>query len=37
MAAYSEPCGILDLQRRFSFWMRDQAWSLKSFYVAEFY
>ena len=30
-------CRIHDLQRRFSFGTRDQAWSLKSFCVAEFY
>ena len=29
-------CRILDLKRRFSFGTRDQAWSLKSFCVAEF-
>ena len=38
LIAYSEPCQICDLRRRrFSFWTRDQAWSLKSFGVAEFY
>ena len=37
MIAYSEPCRICDLQRRFSFGARDQSWSLKSFCVAEFY
>ena len=37
MIAYSEPRGIRDLRRRrFSFGTRDQAWSLKSFCVAEF-
>ena len=35
--AYGEWCWIRDLQRRFSFRTRDQAWSLKSFCVAEFY
>ena len=36
--AYSEQCQIPDLQkRRFSFGTRDQAWSLKSFHVAECY
>ena len=35
--AYGEWCWIHDLQRRFSFGNRDQAWSLKSFWVAEFY
>ena len=36
--AYREQCWILDLwRRRFSFWTRDQAWSLKRFCVAEFY
>ena len=35
---YSERCQICDLRRRrFSFGTRDQAWSLKSFCVAEFY
>ena len=35
---YGERCQICDLQkRRFSFGTRDQAWSLKSFCVAEFY
>ena len=37
LIAYSEWCLICDLQRRFSFGTRDQAWSLKSFCVAEFY
>ena len=37
MIAYSEQCQICDLLRRFSFGMRGQAWSLKSFCVAEFY
>ena len=36
LIAYSEHCWICDLQR-FSFMTRDQAWSLKSFCVAEFY
>ena len=35
--AYDEWCRICDLWRRFSFGTRDQAWSLKSFCVAEFY
>ena len=36
--AYGKRCPIRDLQRRrFSFGTRDQAWSLKSFCVAEFY
>ena len=36
--AYGERCRIRDLWRkRFSFGTRDQAWSLKSFCVAEFY
>ena len=35
--AYGEWCQIRDLQRRFSFGTSDQAWSLKSFYVAEFH
>ena len=34
---YREQCRILDLRRRLSFGTRDQAWSLKSFCVAEFY
>ena len=37
MIAYGEPCWILDPQRRFSFGTRDQAWSLKSFCIAEYY
>ena len=37
LIAYSEWCQICDLQRRLSFMTRDQAWSLKSFCVAEFY
>ena len=38
LIAYGEWCCIRDLQkRRFSFRTRDQAWSLKSFCVAEFY
>ena len=38
MLAYSDRYQIHDLQRRrFSFGTRDQAWSLKSFCVAEFY
>ena len=36
MIAYSNRCQICDLRRRFSFGTRDQAWSLKSIYVAEF-
>ena len=36
LIAYAERCRIYDLQRRFSFGTRDQAWSLKSFCVAEF-
>ena len=36
MIAYGEQCRIHDLQRRFSFGPRDQAWSLKSFRAAEF-
>ena len=36
--AYGEQCWIFDLwRRRFSFWTRDQPWSLKRFCVAEFY
>ena len=36
--AYGEQCQIGDLwRRRFGFGTRDQAWSLKSFCVAEFY
>ena len=34
---YSEWCQILDLQSKFSVGTRDQARSLKSFCVAEFY
>ena len=37
MIAYGEWCQIPDLQRSFNFGTRDQAWSLKSFCVAEFY
>ena len=37
MIAYGELCWIRDLWRRFSFETRDQAWSLKSLCVAEFY
>ena len=37
LIAYGEQCRIRDLRRRFSFGSRDQAWSLKSFCVAEFY
>ena len=36
LIAYSEQCWIRDLQRRFSFGTRDQAWRLNSFCVAEF-
>ena len=36
LIAYSEWCRIRDF-RRFSFQTRDQAWSLKSFCVTEFY
>ena len=35
--AYGEQCPIRDLRRRFNFGTREQAWSLKSFCVAEFY
>ena len=35
--AYGEWCQIHGLWSRFSFRTRDQAWSLKSFCVAEFY
>ena len=35
--AYSKRCRICDLQRRFTFGTGDQAWSLKSFRVAEVY
>ena len=35
--AYGERCQVRDLQRSFSFRTRNQAWSLKSFCVAEFY
>ena len=38
LIAYGERCWICDLwRRRFSFRTRVQAWSLKSFCVAEFY
>ena len=38
LIAYGEQCQIIDLwRRRFSFGTRNQAWSLKSFCVAEFY
>ena len=38
LIAYGEQYGICDLWRRwFSFGTMDQAWSLKSFCVAEFY
>ena len=38
MIAYGEWCRIRDLQRRrFNFGTRDQAWSLKGFYIADFY
>ena len=38
MIVYGKQCQIHDLQRRwFSFRIRDQAWSLKSFCIAEFY
>ena len=38
LIAYNEWCWVCDLQRRrFSFRTRHQAWSLKSFCVAEFY
>ena len=37
MTAYGEQYWICDLRRRFIFGTRDQAWSLKSFCVAEFY
>ena len=37
LIAYGEWCQILDLWTRLSFKTRDQAWSLKSFCVAEFY
>ena len=36
MIAYGEWCRIPDLWR-FNLGTRDQAWSLKSFYIAEFY
>ena len=36
LIAYGEWCWIHDLQIRFSFRTRDQAWSLKSFCVAKF-
>ena len=32
-----EQCQICDLQRRFNFGTRDQGWSLKSFFIVEFY
>ena len=35
--SYGEWCQICDLQRRFNFRTRDQAWSLKTFCIAEFY
>ena len=37
MIAYREWCQIHDFQRRFSIGTRDQALSLKSFCVTEFY
>jgi len=37
MIANGEWCQIRDIQRRFNFWTRDQAWSLKSLSTAEFY
>ena len=37
LIGYGEQCQIPDLQRRFTFGTSDQAWSLKSFCVAEFY
>ena len=37
MIAYGEQCRIRDVWRRFSVSTRDQAWSLKSFCVANFY
>ena len=37
LIAYSEWCQIHDFGRRFSFQTRDQAWSLESFCVTEFY
>ena len=37
LIVYGECCQIPDLRRRFSFRIRDQAWSLKSFCVVEFY
>ena len=37
LVAHGEWCPICDLRRRFSFGTRDQAWSLKSFCIAEFY
>ena len=37
MIAYGEWCKIHDIQRRFSFGIKDQAWSLKSFCEAEFF
>jgi len=37
MIGYGEWCQIPDLQRSFNFGTRNQAWSLKSFCVAEFY
>ena len=38
LIAYGEQCRIHDFwRRRFNFRTRDQAWSLKSFCVAEFY
>ena len=37
LIAYSERCQICDLWGRFGFGTRDQAWSLESFCVAEFY
>ena len=37
MIANGEWCQIRAIQRRFNFWTRDQAWSLKSLCTAEFY
>ena len=37
LIAYSEPCRIHDLWRRFSFGTRDQAWSCRVFVWQKFY
>ena len=37
LVAYSEQCWIRDLQRRFNFGTRDQAWSLRAFVWQKIY